>query len=72
MKMQDYEILAQARAFGLGDSLFKHLPIGARFVFSREDMARPHCILVKHANGYRHEIGGRLWKTGARTACYKV
>lgn len=60
------------RELGLGETLFKSLPVGARFVFDREDAQRPHCILVKTASGYRHEVGGRQWKTGARTACCRL
>ena len=67
---RDADAMLWARALGMGETMFKSLPVGARFVFRKEDADRPHCILVKTANGYRHEVGGRQWKTGARTACF--
>jgi hypothetical protein len=61
-----------ARELGMGETMFKSLPTGARFVFSRDDAGKPYAILVRTANGYRHEIGGRQFKTGARTACFRL
>lgn len=52
--------------------LFKHLKAGDRFVFNKDDKDRPHCILVKTCHGYRHEVDGRQWKTGARTAVHPI
>lgn len=54
----------------VGTTIFKYVPEGAHFVFNREDAERPHAILVRTKHGYRHLIGGRQWKTGARTAVH--
>jgi hypothetical protein len=69
MSEADQAALAQVRA---GATLFKSLETGARFVFNPDDADRPHCVMVRTARGYRHEIGGRQWSTGARVACYRL
>jgi hypothetical protein len=69
---RDADAAIWARTLGLGETQFKNLPVGARFVFNKDDADRPFCILVKTARGYRHEVGGRHWKTGARTACFRL
>jgi hypothetical protein len=69
---RDAGAAAWAQSLGLGETLFKNLPVGARFVFDRDHASRDYQILVKTANGYRHEIGGRQFKTGARTACFSL
>lgn len=53
-------------------TIFKALHPGERFVFNHEDKDRAQYVLVKTAHGYRHEIGGRQWKTGARTAVFPL
>jgi len=53
-------------------TMFKHLAEGDRFVFNPDDAQRPYAILIKTKNGYRHEVGGRKWKTGARTAVHPL
>lgn len=68
----DADASAWARVLGMGGWMFKSLQPGDRFVFQKEDADKPHCILVKTTHGYRHEVGGRQWKTGARTACFKL
>ncbi len=55
-----------------GSTLFKYLTLGTRFVFDPAHASMEACILIKTANGYRHEVGGKQWKTGARTACYRL
>ncbi len=55
-----------------GATLFKWLPVGTRFVFNRDDAERPHAVLIRTARGYRHEVGGREWRTGACAACYRL
>ena len=62
-----------AASLGLGNALFKGLAVGDRFVFNRDDVDRPHCVLIKaSARRYRHEVGGRQFETGAHTACWKI
>lgn len=60
-----------ARELGMGETMFKNIPVGSRFVmFNRENAEHESCILIRTKSGYRHEVGGRVWKTGARTACF--
>ena len=59
-----------ATQLGMGETLFREVAVGQRFVFQKDDCERPHCILLRTKTGYRHEIGGRIFKTGARTACF--
>ena len=66
---KDADASGWGHALGMGRTLFKNIPMGARFVFFAGQIDRPECILIRTASGYRHEIGGRVWKTGARTAC---
>lgn len=61
-----------AQELRLGGTLFKSLPIGARFVFSKDHADKPYAILIKTRRGYRHEIGGRQFTTGARTATFRL
>jgi hypothetical protein len=61
-----------ARLHGVPPTLFKNVPVGARFTFRPDEAGRPHAILVRTANGYRHEIGGRQWRTGARVPCFLI
>jgi len=73
MSNADLAALSQARAFGMGDSIFKLLPIGARFVFQKHEATQPHAILIKTSpRGYRHEVGGRQWDCRARAACFRL
>jgi hypothetical protein len=58
------------RSLGQGDTLFKNVPVGARFVFRRDEADKDYCILVRTARGYRHEVGGRQFTTGARVGCF--
>ena len=69
---QDADACTWARALGMGPAMFKSLPVGARFVFSADHADKPYAILVRTAHGYRHEIGGRQFTTGARTACFAL
>lgn len=55
-----------ARELGLGPCLFKCVPIGAKFVFSKGDSP-----LTKTAKGYTDE-NNRRFKTGARTAVFRL
>jgi len=55
-----------------GGTLYKYLEIGDRFVFSMDHADKPYAILVKTARGYRHEVGGNQFTTGARTAVFKL
>lgn len=66
----DAEVMAAAKVFGMGETLFKNIPLGARFVFSMDHADKPYAILVRTKGGYRHEVGGRQFTTGARTACF--
>lgn len=61
-----------AVGLGMGNTIYKALRNGDRFVFCVDHADKPYAILVKHKNGYRHEIGGRLFKTGALTAVFKI
>jgi len=63
--------LAWARHVG-ASTTFSLLPVGARFVFNADDVDKPYAVLVRTKGGYRHEIGGRQWRTGARVACYRL
>jgi hypothetical protein len=57
-----------ARELGMGDTMFKHLEIGARFCF-----VRGGAICIKTKYGYRHETGNQhQFKTGARTATFRI
>ncbi|MBY0561522.1 hypothetical protein [Hyphomicrobium sp.] len=67
---RDADACLWAKELGLGETLFKSVPLGARFVFDRDHFGKDYAILIKCANGYRHEVGGRIWSTGARTACF--
>lgn len=55
-----------------GATLFKYLNVGTRFVFDPTHATISACVLVKTERGYRHEVGGKQWKTGARVACYPL
>lgn len=68
----DAAACAAARLLGMGETMFKSLPIGARFVFRREDIGTAYGVMIRERHGYRHEAGGRLWRTGARTACFML
>ena len=69
----DLAALNQARAFGMGDTIFKFLPVRARFVFQKHEADKPYAILIKTSpRGYRHEVGGRQWDCGARAACFRL
>ena len=71
--MSDLSALSQARAFEIGETIFKLLPIGARFVFQKHEATQPFAILIKTSpRGYRHEVGGRQWDCGARAACFRL
>lgn len=73
MSYADQAASSQARAFDMGETIFKNLPIGARFVFQKHEADKPYAILIKTSpRGYRHEVGGRQWDTGARAACFKL
>lgn len=72
MQDRDAEVMAAAQWLNLGETLFKNLPIDARFVFSRDHIDKPYAILIKTMYGYRHEIGGGQFTTGARTACFRL
>jgi hypothetical protein len=64
---------ALAEAARAGGTTFSLLEIGARFVFNKDDVARPYCLLVKETpRAYRHLVGGRRWTTGAGTTVYRV
>ena len=69
---RDADAALWAGVLDMGETLFKCLPIGSRFVFSREHARQPYAILIKTKNGYRHEVGGRQFKTGSRTACFRL
>lgn len=69
---KDFEVNVWARTLGLGPTLFKDLPRGARFVFRMEDAQNPTAIYVKAANSYRSETSNRHFRTGARTACFPL
>ena len=66
----DADASVWARVLGMGPTMFKSIRPGQRFVFSMDHIGRPYAILVKTANGYRHETGGRQFRTGQRTACF--
>lgn len=62
-----------AEAARAGGTTFSLLEVGARFVFNKDDAARPHCLLVKETpRAYRHLVGGRRWTTGAGSLVYRV
>ena len=67
---RDADASVWARALGMGPTMFKSIRPGQRFVFSMDHIGRSHDILVKTANGYRCETGGRQFTTGQRTACF--
>jgi hypothetical protein len=66
------DLAALVAADADGGTLFKYLSVGDRFVFSKDHADKPYAILIKTATGYRHEVGGKLFKTGARTAVFKI
>ena len=70
MSATNAEIRAWGEPLRGAGSLFKDIPTGARFVFRADQADSAACILIRTPSGYRHEIGGRVWKTGARTACH--
>ena len=50
-----------------GDTLFKSLPIGAKFYFPNH----PKDVMTKTTSGMK-DANGHTWKTGTRTSVCKV
>ena len=60
----DSEVLSAATLLGLGNALFKDVPIGGKFRFKGSD------VYIKTKSGYKSVNGGRTYKTGQRTAVF--
>jgi hypothetical protein len=66
---RDAGALAWAHALKLGNCLYGELAKGDHFRFAASP---PGERLVKLASGYRNANGGPMFKTGARSAVYRV
>jgi hypothetical protein len=66
MSAADLSAFVGARAFNLGDMLFKYLAVGGTFQFSNDPQAE---TFVRSRRGFVSASGGaRTFRTGARTA----
>jgi len=65
MSHREIAVLSQAKALGMGNTLFKYLPAGAEFSFEQGGK-----ILIKHRNGY-HVEGVGYYRVGQRVAVWK-
>lgn len=77
--MENTNLDAAAYSSSKGGTLFKYLRPGERFMFDASNLrdylagyGKAECVLVKTKHGYRHEIGGRQFGTGARVTVYRI